>query len=124
MLLVELTGSCKALPEQIALMGLNVGNVGFVTFTVTVVAQPVFAVYVMVVFPKVMALTKPVLETVANAGLLDVQALLAAAVPEPVNWELVFGHNTVFPEIFGIGFTVTVTALRTGLTQGPFTPSI
>ena len=105
-------------------MGLNVGAVGFVTFTVTVVEQPVFAVYVMVVFPKLMALTKPVLETVANPGLLEVQALLAAAVPEPVNWELVFGHNTVFPEIFGIGFTVMVTALRTGLTQGPFTPSM
>jgi hypothetical protein len=44
MLLVELAGSCKALPEQIALMGLNVGVVGFVTLTVTVVEQPVFAV--------------------------------------------------------------------------------
>jgi len=75
----------------------------------------------MVLDPKASAETNPLFVTVATAGLLETQDV---AVPDPVNCEDVFGHKTVFPVIVGIGFTVTVTALRTGLTQGPFTPSI
>lgn len=68
-----------------ALTGLNVGVVGFDTLTVTVVEQPVFAVYVIVVVPKEIAVTNPVFDIVANAGLLEVHGLLAAAVPDPVS---------------------------------------
>jgi hypothetical protein len=121
MLLVEDTGNCKAPPEQIGLMALKVGVVGLVTLMLTVVEHPVFAVYVIVLVPKLTAVTSPVLDTVAMAVLLEVHA---AAVPEPVSWEVVLGHKTVLPVTFGMGFTVTVTAFRVALTQGPPTPSI
>jgi hypothetical protein len=124
MLFVEDTGNCKAPPEQIGLMALKVGVVGLVTLMLTVVEHPVFAVYVIVLVPKLTAVTSPVLDTVAKAVLLEVHGLFAAAVPEPVSWEVVLGHKTVLPVTFGMGFTVTVTAFRVALTQGPPTPSI
>ena len=39
----------------------------------------------MIAVPKLRAETNPVVDTVATAGLLEVQALLAAAVPEPTS---------------------------------------
>ena len=105
-------------------MGLKVGVVGLLTLIVVVTLQPVLAVYVIVLVPKDIAVTRPVFEILATAALLEVHALFAAAVPDPVSWEVVLGHNTVFPETVGLGFTVMVTAFLEGLTQGPVTPSM
>ena len=91
---------------------------------VVVAVQPLLLVNVIVLVPKLSAVTRPVFETVATAALLEVHALFAAAVPDPVSWEVVFGQITVFPDKVGFGFTVMVTAFLEGLTQGPETPSI
>jgi hypothetical protein len=79
------------------------------TFTVVVTLQPVLAVYVIVLVPKDIAVTTPVFEILATAALLEVHALFAAAVPDPVSWEVVLGQSTVFPLMVGFGATVTVT---------------
>ena len=56
-------------------------------FTVTVVVflQPLLSVYVIILVPTEIAVTNPLLLTVATAGVEDSHGLLAAAVPEPVN---------------------------------------
>ena len=107
-----------------AAIGLKAGAVGLLTLIVEVAEHPLLLVNVMVLVPKLSAVTRPVFETVAIAVLLEVHALFAAAVPVPVSWEVVLGQSTVFPEIVGFGFTVMVTAFLEGLTQGPETPSI
>jgi len=107
-LLVDDAGKVSAAPEHTAAIGLNVGATGLVTLRMVAVAQPLLLVYVMVLVPKLTAVTSPAFETVAIDGLLDVQALLAAAVPEPVSCDVVFGHRTVLPVTVGNGFTVRV----------------
>ena len=54
-----------------------------------------------------MAVTIPVLEIVATPVLFDVQGLLIAAVPEPVNCAVAFTHTVFSPEIVGNGLTKT-----------------
>ena len=108
-LLVDAAGKAILPPEQTAEIGLKVGARGLVTFMVVVAVQPLLLVNVIVLVPKLTAVTRPVFDTVATAALLEVHALFAAAVPVPVSWEVVFGQITVFPDKVGFGETVTVT---------------
>jgi hypothetical protein len=107
--LVDAAGKVILPPEQTAEIGLKVGARGLVTFMVVVAVQPLLLVNVIVLVPKLTAVTRPVFDTVATAALLEVHALFAAAVPVPVSWEVVFGQITVFPDKVGFGETVTVT---------------
>ena len=92
-----------------AAIGLKVGAMGLVTLMVVVAVQPLLLVKVMVLVPKLTAVTRPVFEIVAIAVLLEVHALLPAGEPVPVSCEVVFGQITVFPDKVGFGETVTVT---------------
>lgn len=92
-----------------AAIGLKVGAMGLVTLMVVVAVQPLLLVNVMVLVPKLSAVTRPVFETVAIAVLLEVHALEAAGLALAVNCEVVFGQITVFPVKVGFGETVTVT---------------
>ena len=109
MLLVELAGKVRVPPEQIAAIGLKAGAVGLVTLMVVVAVQPLLLVKVIVLAPKLSAVTRPVFETVAIAVLLEVHAFKAAGLAFAVNCEVVFGQITVFPDKVGFGETVTVT---------------
>ena len=107
--MVDATGKVILPPAQTAEIGLKVGAMGLVTFIVVVAVQPLLLVNVIVLVPKLTAVTRPVFETVATAALLEVHALFAAAVPVPISCEVVFGQITVFPDKVGFGETVTVT---------------
>jgi hypothetical protein len=109
MLFVDAPGKLITPPAHTAAIGLKAGAVGLLTFMVVVAVQPLLLVNVIVLVPKLSAVTRPVFETVATAALLEVHALFAAAVPVPVSWEVVFGQITVFPDKVGFGETVTVT---------------
>ena len=85
MLLTEVPGKLITPPEQTAEIGLKVGAVGLVTFTVVVPEHPVEAVYVIVAVPKLTADTNPLFETVAIPVLLEDHALLPAGAPDPVS---------------------------------------
>ena len=106
MLLVEVPGKLITPPEHTAAIGLKIGAVGLVTFTVAVAKHPVEAVYVMVVVPKLTADTNPVFETVAIPALVEDHALFPAGAPEPVSCEVVLGQITVFPVTVGLAFMV------------------
>ena len=106
MLFVDAPGKVITPPAHTAAIGLKVGVVGLVTFTVAVAKHPVEAVYVMVVVPKLTAVTNPVLETVAIPALLEDHALLPAGTPEPVSCEVVLGQITVFPVTVGLALMV------------------
>ncbi len=66
-------------------MGVKVGAVGLVTLMVVVTLHPVFAVYVIIAVPKLIAITIPKLDTMATDASLDTQGAFAAAVPVPVS---------------------------------------
>ena len=66
----------------------------------------------MVTEPPATPVTKPVLDTVAIAVLLEVQGLEVAAVPLPVNWVVLPTQTAVVPVMVGRGFTVTVAVLE------------
>jgi hypothetical protein len=107
--LVDATGKVILPPAQTAEIGLKVGAMGLVTFIVVVAVQPLLLVKVIVLVPKLTAVTSPVFEIVAIAVLLEVQALEAAGLAFAANCEVVFGQITVFPDKVGFGETVTVT---------------
>ena len=109
MLFVEVPGKLIRPPEQTAAIGLKAGAVGLLTLIVVVAVQPLLLVKVIVLVPKLSAVTRPVFETVAIAVLLEVHALEAAGLALAVNCEVVFGQITVFPDKVGFGETVTVT---------------
>ena len=96
-------------PEHTAAIGLKVGAVGLVTFMVVVVVQPLLLVNVIVLVPKLTAVTRPVLDTVATAVLLDDQGLFALGFALAVSCEVALGQITVFPVKVGFGASVTVT---------------
>ena len=52
---------------------------------VEVIGHPLLLTYVMVVVPKDTAVTRPVLDTVATAALLDAQGLFTLGIPDPLN---------------------------------------
>lgn len=58
--------------------------------------------------PAERPITSPVFETVATDVLLEVQGVVVAAVPFPVNCNLEFKQTEEPPEIVGNGFTVIV----------------
>ena len=62
----------------------------------------------MITAPADMPLTIPVLDTVATDVLLEVHALVVAAVAEPVNCVVAPTQIAVFPEIVGRALTVIV----------------
>jgi hypothetical protein len=62
----------------------------------------------MIVVPADKLVRRPVFETVATAVLLEVQGLVVAAVPFPVNCKVDFSQTSVPPVIVGSGFTVMV----------------
>lgn len=107
--MVDATGKVILPPAQTAEIGLKVGAMGLVTFKVVVAVQPLLLVKVIVLVPKLTAVTSPVFEIVAIAVLLEVQALEAAGLAFAANCEVVFGQITVFPDKVGFGETVTVT---------------
>ena len=107
--MVDATGKVIFPPEQMAAIGLKVGAMGLVTLMVVVAEHPLLLVNVMVLVPKLSAVTRPVLETVTIAVLLEVHAFKAAGLAFAVNCEVVFGQITVFPVKVGFGETVTVT---------------
>jgi hypothetical protein len=109
MLLVEVPGKLITPPEHTAAIGLKIGAVGLLTFIVVVAVQPLLLVNVIVLVPKLTAVTRPVFEIVATAALLVVHALEAAGLAFADNCEVVFGQITVFPDKVGFGATVTVT---------------
>ena len=93
----------EVVPEIVGL-GLTVNN--------CVMGQPKLLVYVMVVVPDETLVTKPVLETVASAGLLEVHGVIVDdGVPEPESWPFVPKQTVVVPDIVGRGLTVIVTTL-------------
>ena len=108
-LLVEAIGKLMLPPAHTAAIGLKVGATGFVTLIVAVPVQPLLLVKVIVAVPKLTAVTSPVLDTVATAGLPETHGLLAFGFAFAVNCEVVFGHITVFPVNVGFGPTFTVT---------------
>ena len=65
----------------------------------------------MVTEPAATPVTKPVLDTVAIAVLLDVQGLEAAGLPLPVNWVVLPTQTEVVPVMVG-RVTVTVVVLE------------
>ena len=58
--------------------------------------------YVITEFPAISPLIKPVLDTLALAGVPDIQALFAAAVPLPVNCNVAPTHKLFPPVIVGL----------------------
>ncbi len=102
---VGLPVSVTVPPTQTALFP---DTVGF-EFTVIVIVteQPLLLVQVTIVVPAETAVTKPVFEIVATEVLLDDQALLDAAVPEPVSCNVNPTQTDVFPVIVGLANTVT-----------------
>ena len=109
MLFVDAPGKLITPPAHMAAIGLKAGAVGLLTLIVVMAVQPLLLVKVIVLVPKLSAVTRPVFETVAIAVLLDIQALEAAGFAFAVNCEVVFGQITVFPDTVGFGETVTVT---------------
>ena len=109
MLFVDAPGKLITPPAHMAAIGLKAGAVGLLTLIVVVAEHPLLLVNVMVLVPKLSAVTRPVLETVAIAVLLEVHAFKAAGLAFAVNCEVVFGQITVFPVKVGFGETVTVT---------------
>lgn len=107
--MVDAAGKVILPPAQTAEIGLKVGAMGLVTFIVVVAVQPLLLVKVIVLVPKLTAVTSPVFEIVAIAGLLEVHALEAAGLAFAANCEVVFGQITVFPDKVGFGETVMVT---------------
>ena len=57
--------------------------------------------------PAETPVTKPVLDTVATAGVADTHGLVAAAVPEPVSCVVDPIQTLSVPVMVGSGFTVT-----------------
>ena len=109
MLFVDAPGKLITPPAHTAAIGLKAGAVGLLTFMVVVAVQPLLLVNVIVLVPKLTAVTRPVFETVATAALLVVHALETAGLAFAANCEVVFGQITVFPDKVGFGETVTVT---------------
>ena len=60
----------------------------------------------MLAVPDTTPVTKPVFETVATNAFEETQALVVAAVPDPVNWEVPPTHNEVVPVTVGLALTV------------------
>jgi hypothetical protein len=108
-LLVELAGKVRLPPEHIAAIVLKVGAVGLVTLMIVVAVHPLLLVNVIVAVPKLTAVTRPVLDTVATAALLDIHGLLALGLALANNCEVVLGQRVVEPVMVGLGATVTVT---------------
>ena len=65
----------------------------------------------MVAVPAATPVTKPVEDTVATDVLDDIQALVVAAVGEPVSWVVKPAHTLNVPVIVGSAFTVTVAVI-------------
>ena len=93
----------EVVPEIVG-FGLTVNN--------CVIGQPKLLVYVIVVVPDEILVTKPVFETVATAVLLEAHGVTEDdGVPDPVSWTFVPKQTVVVPEIVGLGLTVIVTTL-------------
>jgi hypothetical protein len=78
------------------------------TVTVVVVMHPLLLVYVITLVPAETPVTRPVLFTVATAGVAEIQGFEAAGVPEPVNCVVDPVQTMSVPVIVGNAFTVTV----------------
>ena len=95
-----------ALPTHTLNVPVIDGNAFTVTITVAVFA--LLSVYVISVVPAAMLVTRPVLSTVATDVTLDVQGVVAAAVPDPVNCVVPPAHTTGVPVIVGKRLTVMI----------------
>jgi hypothetical protein len=83
--------------------------VGFgFTVTVCVAEQPRLFVYVIIDVPAETPVTMPVVETVATEGLAEIQGLVEAGVPLPVNAIVEPTQTLLIPVIVGLTLTVTV----------------
>ena len=65
----------------------------------------------MVVVPDAIAVTNPVLSTVATAGVEDVHGVVVDGLADPVNWVDNPSHTVMMPVIVGSAFTVTTSVM-------------
>jgi hypothetical protein len=65
----------------------------------------------MVVVPAVIAVTNPVLSTVATAGVEEVHGVVVDGADDPVNWVDNPSHTVGVPVIVGSAFTVTTSVM-------------
>ena len=86
MLFKEVVGrAVKLPPAQTELTALNRGVILVAILTVLETEQPLLLVYVIVVEPFEIPVTKPEPSIVATLGLEEVQGAMASGVPEPIN---------------------------------------
>ena len=73
-----------------------------------VAEHPFKFVYVNTLVPGESAVNKPLLDTDPMAAVPEAQGVFTAGVPLPVNCKVLPTHTLLPPEMFGLGFTVTV----------------
>jgi hypothetical protein len=98
--------NCDVNPTQIDVFPEIVGFELTVMFVVAL--QPRLFVYVIIDVPAETPVTMPVVETVATEGLAEIQGLVEAGVPLPVNAIVEPTQTLLFPVIVGLTLTVTV----------------
>ena len=98
--------SCKVVFKQRSLFPEIVGK----AFTTIFVSRehPLLLVYVIFVVPAETAVTRPVVEMVANEVLPETHGLVVAAVPFPINCKFASLQTDEPPVIVGSGFTAMV----------------
>jgi hypothetical protein len=101
--------NCTVAPIQIGVFPVIVGS-GF-TVTTAVVWHPPAFVYVIVVVPAEIPVTKPVPETVATPGFELVQGVAGSGTPVPDNCTVAPIQIGALPEIEGFGLTVTTSVV-------------
>ena len=90
------------------------------TVTVVVVLHPLLSLYVIMLVPAATPVTVPVVFAplmIATVEDAEVQGLVAAAVPEPVNEVVPVPQIDKVPEMVGNPFLVTVMLVRELLVQ-------
>ena len=86
------------------------------TVTVVVIIHPLLSVYVITLVPALTPVTSPVALTVALAVVADIQGLVAAAVPDPVNCNVVpTQSDKILPVLVIVGKAFIVIAPEASL---------
>ena len=78
------------------------------TVTIAVVVQPLLFVYVIVLVPPPTPVTTPALSIVATVASLEVHAVGAAGVAEPIRPVVPPTHTVKPPVIIGVALTVSI----------------
>ena len=101
--------SCVFDPAHTVSVPVMVGNE--LTVIVAVLMHPLSIVYVITLVPAVTPVTRPELSMVATPGDAEIQGLVGAGVPEPVNCVVDPVQTLSVPVIVGDALTVTVTEM-------------